>query len=183
MVYDFEDIGPEINNRIDEIDIWIDNGKLESFLTQLRKQDVKIDDVKVISEQDKSKRYSIVIKAFKDYKIPKNNYSQLHAVYDGEGALEKNTGRTKNMKAYKPPGIKTIKNDDLTEIPLGKARNLKRDRYNKTHPDSLKDARLTFYRPNKLWAKHPDKCDVLGFDAKNAPLVKEIPRSEEHTSE
>lgn len=63
----------------------------------------------------------------------------------------------------------------MAEIPLAKARNLKRNRYNKTHPDSQKNARITFYRPNKYWQKHPDKCDVLGFDAKEAPKVRTLP--------
>ena len=72
--------------------------------------------------------------------------------------------------------LNNIGPDDLTEIPLGEARNLKRKRYNKTHPDSKVNAKITFIRPNKFWKKHPDKCDVLGFDAKDAPIVKELPK-------
>ena len=30
--------------------------------------------------------------------------------------------------------------------------------------------------PNKLWAANPDKFDILGFDAKEPPMVKNIPK-------
>jgi len=59
---------------------------------------------------------------------------------------------------------------------LEQARKFNVERFLKTHPDALKNAKLTFLIPNEYWQKNPDKCDVLGLDAKDSPIVKELPK-------
>jgi len=91
--------------------------------------------------------------------------------------------RKKNGKiekvGYKTNGFTrniAISQSYLNFIDLEKAKAFNVERFLKTHPDALKNSRLTFLVPNEYWQKNPNKCDVIGFDAKDSPIVKELPK-------
>ncbi len=75
----------QINNyRNDELDIWIDNGHLDEFLTLLLEEDIKLYGEEVTSSDKHSKRYSIDIRAFDlDYDIPTSNHWQIKNLFRG----------------------------------------------------------------------------------------------------
>jgi len=77
-------------------------------------------------------------------------------------------------KGYKPSGIKKITKSDLaTTGQSGYKRNTRR--LVNSSPDMQQNAKLTFLYENNLHKKHPDKVDILGWDAKNAPKVDKLP--------
>ena len=78
-----------------------------------------------------------------------------------------NTGRPK----------KNITKKDLAQISFSDAGTFHKNRYKKTHPDTLQTARTTFLRPNRLWKKHPDRYDVLGYDTEDAPKFSSLPKN------
>ena len=80
--------------RIDEIDIWIEKGHKKEFLFKLSGQDVKLDEINIIDKQGNDTRYSIIIRAFNKYKIPKGNW-QIKNIFRGEGKLEIKEGKGK----------------------------------------------------------------------------------------
>ena len=58
----------------------------------------------------------------------------------------------------------------------GWAKEMKQIHFDKTHPDALNDAQITFVHGNMLWAMNPNKYDVLGLDAKNVPKYEKKPK-------
>ena len=77
-------------SRADEIDVWIDKGNKDAFLSQLLEQDVKLDDIDVITKRDEDSRYAVMIRAFSKYEVPKGDKWQVKNVFRGEGKLELN---------------------------------------------------------------------------------------------
>jgi len=94
----------------------------------------------------------------KKREIPVKSYDRFHY-----GKLEHIKATTREVP---------INEAYLKKLELDKARELNIDRLVKTHPDYLQYARLTFLLPNEYWKKHPDICDVLGLDCKDAPEWK-----------
>ena len=88
-------------------------------------------------------------------KIPVSEYDRFHY-----GKLEHIEATTRDIK---------VNEAYLKQLELDKASKININRLVKTHPDYLQKARLTFLIPNEYWRKHPDRCDVLGLDCKDAP--------------
>ncbi len=65
----------------------------------------------------------------------------------------------------------------LKQLSSTTANQLNIERYMKTHPDAIHNARMTFRYPNPYWRKHPNKCDALYIDSMDAPEVKVLPKT------
>ena len=87
------------------------------------------------------------------------------------GKKERVKGHNKHIK------IKIIEEIDLKQLSLGSTRKENRQRLINSHPDTMKNAKVMFNMPNKLWAANPANFDVLGFDAKEPPKVNYLPKN------
>lgn len=71
--------------RFDELDMWIEKGHLDEFLTLLLKEDIKLYGEEIIDSDSDSERYSIEVRAFDlDYNIPSGQYWQINNVFRGK---------------------------------------------------------------------------------------------------
>jgi len=125
-----KDFTEDTSFRVDEIDIWIEKGFKDDFLVALLKQDVKLEEIDIVTERQDDIRYGITIRAFSKYEIPDGDFWEVKNVFRGEGKLPKISTKGKGRGWHGDPeghskAAKKGKQDlqDLTEDFLPKLKH------------------------------------------------------------